>query len=73
MNNKTNDEVHKLIVDTINAGICGDVKETIDYYDADLLNVIANATEGYDLVKVLEYISITMDFYNRASEHHRRV
>lgn len=70
MNVKPNDELHRLIVDVINAGICGDVTDKIDYYDADLLNVIASATDNYDTTKILEYIFSTMKFYNRASDHH---
>jgi len=68
---KINEEISIAIAEAINAGICADVKDRMSYTgEGDNHNFIFSSTDGYDLVKTIEFIKEMIRNYNRSSNHH---
>lgn len=69
---KINIELHQLIIDTINSGICGDVAEKMNPFDADCERHVYTKTNAYDVTQTVIFIQAQIDWYNRMSLLHRK-
>lgn len=67
---EVNKEIGIYIMEAINAGICADVSEMLEYSDSNTHRHIFTSTDGYDLEKTIQFITEAIRNYNRASKQH---
>lgn len=67
---RINEELHSLIVDTINTGLYNDV-EKIEKEDESVKSYIANTTNQYDIRQVLNFIKESIEFRNKGSLNYK--